>query len=132
VIAAPDSYNASAPMENRTIGKLVELAANQFPYVVIDAGVGLGHGAGPVFQLASTIYLVTQVDIPSLRNSQRFLAYLRGQGEPRMELVVNRWRKGEFDDAELAKALGVAPKWKVPNDYAAARGAADTGTPLMN
>ena len=48
-----------------------------------------------------------------------------------VELVVNRWRKAEFDDESLGKALGLPPKWKVPNDYAAARGAADTGTPFM-
>ena len=105
VIAAPDAYNASAPMESKSIGKLVDLAANQFPYVVIDAGAGLGQGAAPVFQLASMIYLVTQVDIPSLRNSQRFLAYLRGQGEHHVELVVNRWRKAEFDDESPYKVI---------------------------
>jgi len=39
--------------------------------------------------------------------------------------------KMEFDEERLSKAVGVAPKWKVPNDYAAARSAANAGTPLV-
>ena len=82
--------------------------------------------------MASTIYLVTQADIPSLRNSQRFVSYLQAYGGPNVELVLNRFegRRIRFDDEQLSKTLGIAPKWKVPNDYAAARRAADAGAPL--
>jgi pilus assembly protein CpaE len=133
VLAAPDAYN-SLRADGASLGKLVDLLGAQFPYVVIDAGLSLGDGAGPLFQLASTIYLVTQADIPSLRSSQRFVSYLRAYGEPNVELVLNRFegRKTQFDDDQLAKTLGIAPKWKVPNDYAAARRAADSGAPVIS
>jgi pilus assembly protein CpaE len=132
IIAAPDTYSSSRPIEAKIVGRLVDLLASQFPYVVLDAGPGLGNSAEPLFQLASTIYVVTQVDIPSLRNSQRFLSYLQGFGHPRVELVLNRYesRQSGFDDERLSKAVGVQPKWKVPNDYEAVRRASDTGTPL--
>jgi pilus assembly protein CpaE len=133
VLAAPDSYT-SAPIEERSVGTLVELVRDRFPYAVIDAGLGLGNGAEPLFQLADTIYLVTQVDIPSLRNSQRFISYLRRFGDLQIELVLNRFepRKVEFDDERLTKAVGLPPKWRIPNDYAAVRRAANTGTPLIS
>jgi pilus assembly protein CpaE len=133
VLAAPEAYN-SLRADGNSIGKLVDLLSAQFPFVVIDAGLSLGDGAGPLFQLASTIYLVTQADIPSLRGSQRFVSYLRAYGEPNVELVLNRFegRKAQFDDEQLAKTLGIAPKWKVPNDYAAARRAADSGAPVIS
>ena len=133
VLAAPDAYN-SLRADGNSIGKLVDLLSAQFPFVVIDAGLSLGDGAGPLFQLASTIYLVTQADIPSLRSSQRFVSYLRAYGEPNVELVLNRFegRKAQFDDDQLTKTLGIAPKWKVPNDYAAARRAADSGAPVIS
>jgi pilus assembly protein CpaE len=38
----------------------------------------------------------------------------------------------EFDEASLVKALGVPPRWKVPNDYAGARRAANAGAPLIS
>jgi len=100
----------------------------------VDAGPGLGTTAETLFQLASTVYLVSQTDIPSLRNSQRLLAYLKNLGGPAVELVLNRFevRKNEFTDERLRKAIGEEPKWKVPNDYANVRRAANNGTPFAD
>jgi pilus assembly protein CpaE len=133
VMAAPDMYSSS-PVEGSIVGKLVDLVGAQFPFVVVDAGLSLGEGAAPLFQIASTIYLVTQIDIPSLRNSQRFVSYLQAYGGPNVELVLNRFegRRVQFDDEQLGRTLGIAPKWKVPNDYGAARRAADTGAPVLS
>jgi pilus assembly protein CpaE len=133
VIAAPDSYGAGAPVEARAIGRLVDLVRSKYQYVVIDAGPGLGDAAEPLFQIAAIVYLVTQSDIPSLRNTQRFLAYLQRFGGPRVELVLNRFesRKLEFDDERLGKAVGMAPSWKIPNDYAVVGRASNTGSPVI-
>jgi len=133
VLAAPDVYSPSVPIENRTVGKLVDVVRNQCPYVVIDAGRSLGDGAETLLQMANTIYLVTQLDVPSLRNAQRFISYIQRTGGQRIELVVNRFdaRKTEFDDERVTKALGLAPRWKIPNDYAAARRSSNAGSPLM-
>ena len=132
VIAAPDTYS-SVSTQASSIGKLLDLVAAQFPYVVVDAGPGLGEAAAPLFQLSSTIYLVTQTDVPSLRSSQRFATYLKAYGDPNVELVVNRFegRRAQFDDEQMARTIGIAPKWKVPNDFGAARRAADTGSPVI-
>jgi len=134
VFAAPDAYTASVPTEDRTVGKLIELAAARFPYVVIDAGPAMGASSETMFQLAGTIYLVTQADIPSLRNTQRFITYLKNFSGPEVELILNRFevRKMEFDEDRLSKTVGLQPKWKVPNDYAAVRRASNTGTPLIS
>jgi pilus assembly protein CpaE len=132
-IAAPDTFSASPVIEERAVAKLIDLARNQYPWVVIDAGPSLGCGVEPVFQMANVIYLVTQLDIPSLHNTQRFLSHMQEAGDRRIEVIVNRYdpRKTEFDDERVAKALGLAPKWKIPNDYAAAHRAANTGNPLI-
>lgn len=134
VFAAPDTYTNSMPPEENTIRKLIDLVGARFPYAVIDAGPGLGINAEPLFQLASTIYLVTQVDIPSLRNSQRLVSYLARVSGPQVELVLNRFdgRKVEFDEERLSKTIGITPKWKVPNDFAALRRACNTATPVIS
>jgi Flp pilus assembly CpaE family ATPase len=58
---------------------------------------------------------------------------MQSVGDRRIEVIVNRYesRKGVFDDEGVAKALGQAPKWKIPNDYTAAHRAANTGEPLI-
>jgi pilus assembly protein CpaE len=132
VLAAPDTYDLPVPPEGRTVGKLVELVGSRFPYVVVDAGLGLGHCAEALFRTAATVYLVTQTDIPSLRNAHRMIQYLANFSGVTVELVINRFdaRKMDFDEERMNKAVGMAPKWKVPNDYAAARRASNAGTPL--
>jgi pilus assembly protein CpaE len=133
VLAAPDAYQASVAAESRTVGKLADVVRNQYPYVVVDAGRELGAAAEPLFQMASVTYLVTQLDIPSLRNTQRFIAHMQQSANQRMEVVVNRFdaRNREFDDERVSKALGVRPRWKVPNDYMAVHGSANSGSPFV-
>ena len=133
VIAAPEAYTTNTVVEARSVGKLMEVVRNQFPYVVVDAGPGLGAGAETVFEVANTIYLVTELSIPALRNTQRCISFLNGVGESKLELVINRFdpRGTEFDENQVAKALGVVPRWKVPNDYLAVRRASNTGTPVI-
>lgn len=134
VLASPDAYSAQPASESRTVGKLLEVFRNQYSYVVIDAGPELGDAAEPLFQMATTIYLVTHLEIPSLRNTQRFITYLRQMGDQQIELVLNRFegRKTEFDDERVTKALGLKPKWKIPNDYAAVHESLNTGVPLIS
>ena len=133
ILAAPDSYNPAVQSESRTVGKLMDVVGNQYPYVVIDAGRGLGDGIEPLFQMADIVYLVTQLNIPSLRNTQRFVSHIQREEDRRIELVVNRFdaRNTEFDDERVAKVLGLQPKWKVPNDYGAVHRSSNAGNALI-
>jgi pilus assembly protein CpaE len=132
VLAAPDVY-ASFPSSDEGAGKVLRLLQSTFDYVVVDAGDAIGHSGDALLSEADTIYLVTQVNIPALRNSHRLIPHLVGEGQNRkLEVVLNRFdsRLTDIDEAGIAKALGQPPKWKVPNDYVAVRRAQNTGTPL--
>jgi pilus assembly protein CpaE len=133
VLAAPDVYSPSVPIDDRTVARLVDVVRNRYAHVVIDAGRELGSGAETLLQIADVIYVVTQLDVVSLRNTQRFLSYIKGLGEQRVEVVINRFeaRKSEFEDDRITKVLGLPPKWKVPNDYATPRRTANEGRPLV-
>jgi pilus assembly protein CpaE len=134
VLAAPDTYDPSVVIEDRAVGKLIDVVRNHYSYVVVDAGRDLGDAAEALLQMASTIYLVTQLDIPSLRNAQRLISYMQRGGHSNVELVINRYeaRKTEIDDAQVSKALGLQPKWKIANDFAAARKTSNVGSPLIH
>lgn len=133
VIAAPDSYVAAPNLEGHTVSRLIDLLRSRFSYVVVDAGLGLGTAARSLFQIANTLYLVTQADIPSLRNCDRFLRHFHEYPGLAVELVMNRFNQAqnEFDDRRIAEALGMQPKWRVPNDYATAHRTSNAGTPLV-
>jgi len=134
VLAAPDQYQSQPAVEDGHLGKLLYVLRNKFPYVVVDAGPGLGAGADAIFETADAVYLVAGADIPCLRNTERMIAHLRRPGahESRLELVLNRFdpRHAELDPGRIAKAVGLEPKWRVPNDYSSVRRSLDAGSPL--
>jgi pilus assembly protein CpaE len=85
-----------------------------------------------LFDESATIYLVTQVGIPELRNSHRLIALLSEEGSPKLEIVINRYdpRYLEIDEAHITKALTRPAQWKIPNNYAAVRRMQKTATLL--
>lgn len=134
VLPSADEYVPSVQIGNGTVNKVVEILREQHSYIVVDAGPGLGHSTEVLFGSADTTYVVTQLDIPSLRNAQRFIAHRKRLRDPVLEVVLNRFepRKLEYDEERITKAIGLAPRWKVPNDYAAVRRSQNTGLPLAS
>jgi pilus assembly protein CpaE len=134
VLAASDQYHPQSSLEDGSLGKLLYILRDEFPYVVVDAGSNLTRVEDLLLELADSIYLVTQVDVPSLRNANRLIAHMdqTGHTQRRMEVIVNRFdpRRIEIDEDRIAKALTRPLHWKMPNDYASVRRAQNTGTPL--
>jgi pilus assembly protein CpaE len=136
VLAAADDCGVLPEIENGTLGKLLYILRDRFPFVVVDAGPSLGAAGNVVFEMADLVYLVMQVDIPAMRNALRLIASIQGltDGPSRIELVMNRFdpRKLEIEEGQIAKALPLPMKWKIPNDYAAVRRSLDAGVPLVS
>ena len=134
VLAASDQYHSPTSLDDGSLGKLIYILRDQFPYVVVDGGSSLGKGGDIALELADSIYIVTQVDVPSLRNANRLITYMdrMGNSQRRVEVVLNRFdpRRTEIDDERIAKALSRPLQWKVPNDFAGVRRAENTGVPL--
>src|SRR5260370_3528983 len=133
VLAAADEYHPLTPLEDGSLGKLMYILRDQFPYVVVDAGASAGRAGDLLLELADVIYLVTQLDVPSLRNANRLIAHMErmGNSQRRVEAVLNRieLRRIEIDEERIAKALGHALQWKVPKDFASVRLSQHTATP---
>ena len=131
VLAAPGKFS---PIQTTTdaVEKLLAIARQDFDYVVVDAGSRLDLIGTPLFEEASNIYLVTQVSIPELRNSNRLITEFFAGASSRLEIVVNRHmpRSLGVDEEHITKALTRPVKWKVPNDYATAKRTQNTATPL--
>lgn len=132
VLAASEGHGSHRPVDSGT-AKVLRILEREFDYVVVDAGSDLRHVEEVLVPQADTIYLVTQVNIPSLRNSHRLIPLLTARsGARQVEIVLNRFdaRLVEIDEAGIAKALTQPPRWKVPNDYAAVRRAQNSGVSL--
>jgi pilus assembly protein CpaE len=131
VLAAPTEL-VGAQTSDDAIDKLLEVARQEFDYVVVDAGSRLDLQHTHLFDESTTLYLVTQVGIPELRNSNRLISKLSIAGSPKLEIVINRYdpRSLEIDEEHVMKALTRPAEWKIPNNYAAVRRMQNTATPL--
>jgi pilus assembly protein CpaE len=131
VLAAPSEL-ASTQFSDEAIDKLLEVARQEFDYVVVDAGSRLDLQHTHLFDESSHIYLITQIGIPELRNSNRLISRLSIAGSPKLSVVINRYdsRSLEINEEQITKALTRPAEWKIPNNYAAVRRMQNTATPL--
>ena len=131
VLAAPTDISPFLPAED-AISTLLRIALQCFEYVVVDAGSKLDVQRAHRLDDSVTLYLVTQLGIPELRNANRLIKQLPPEGGVTLEVVVNRFDSGSegLDEAQVAKALTRPVRWKIPNDYAAVRRMQDSATPL--
>lgn len=131
VIGAPGKV-VPVSIADEAVDRLVDLACRTFDYVVVDAGSRWELAETHLFDIVSTIYLVTQVGVAELRNANRLIkGCLQGYG-PKLEIVVNRYKSEMFgtSDAAIEEALTRPAKWRIPNDYAAVREMQNTAVPL--
>jgi len=132
VLASAEDYAYfHSPREGA--GKLFDILREEFAYVVVDAGSCHGNIQEALFKAADTLYLVTEMTVPALRNTHRLISFLStANSNAAVEVVLNRFnsRLGDIDEASATKALGRPINWRIPNSYAAARTAQNTGVPL--
>jgi Flp pilus assembly CpaE family ATPase len=95
-----------------------------------------------LFDMADTLYVVTELTFPSLRNAHRMMAFLSGREVvPHVQVIANRFdaRHGAIDEASghgridertAMKALSQPISWKIPNAYVTVRDAQDRGVPI--
>jgi pilus assembly protein CpaE len=132
VLAAPSEL-APAHVSEEAIDKLLNIARQEFYYVVVDAGSKLNLQIMSLLDESATVYMVTQVGLAELRNSNRLISRLTATGSPKLEIVINRYNplNPEIDEEHVTDALTRPAEWKIPNDYAAVRRMQSTATPLM-
>lgn len=132
VLAAPGKF-ARVPPADESIDKLIEVAMQTFDYVVVDAGCRMDLAGTKAFDLASTIYFVTQVSIPELRNANRFIVGAMPPYLNKLDVVVNRYAPTLLGAGieVIERALTRPVKWRIPNDFEAVRSMQNTATPFV-
>jgi pilus assembly protein CpaE len=115
------------------VDKLILVARQMFDCVVLDAGTRFDLADTAIFHPDAQIYIVSQVSIADLRNSNRILSQLASSGNPRnVQVVLNRDAPNAFfDDEVVAKVLTRPVRWRVPNDFRAVREMQNTGIPVV-
>lgn len=115
--------------------RVVALLKTTFTHLVIDTSKSFGPLDMAAMETAESVLLVTQLDLPCLRNVVRLMQYfehVEGLTE-KIKIVVNRVGL-EDTQISLNKALetiGREIAWQIPNDFATMVEARNNGIPLM-
>jgi pilus assembly protein CpaE len=132
-LPGPDNPELDDLLDGATISTVVDHLRSHFAFTVLDCEHHMSERTLAAMDLADRILLVTQLNVPSLRSTQRSLAICRrlGYANDKMCVIVNRFQSGEvLSLADAVDVLKCDVFWKLPNDYRTAAGALMKGVPV--
>jgi len=117
-LCAPDEPAAGEVIPAAAITTVIGLIASQFGYVVIDTPGGLSEHTLAALDLSTDVILLSDMDVPSVRNLRKALNALDmlGMRSPTRHFVLNRAdsRVG-LTKAGIAAAAGAAIDLELPS-----------------
>jgi Flp pilus assembly CpaE family ATPase len=130
-LLASADRTASAPIDTRRLSEVVQLAASQYAYTVLDvprSDLTILDGLDRV----DTIAVVVNQELATVQNAGRLTATLKSRyPNAKVTTVINRIDpRAEIGQRDVEKALGGASAHECPSDYRRALTAMHTGRPL--
>ena len=135
ILARPEMPEDSQRINRQGLTRLISVVSRLFDYVLIDSMMSTDPVYQTALHAADINILVMQLNVPSSKNTERFMGTMRRMGldMAKIKVIVNRsTRKGyDIDPEEVEKALGVKFAWTVPNDFKNAITAINYGEPVV-
>ena len=133
VMPSPTDPADSEALTADHITAIVQKLREEYAYLIIDTSCGFGACTLAALDAADRILLMTDTLVPSIQAAQRCIKVFDKLEYDREKilLVVNRFdSRAEITEGDLASAFDVPVFDILPNDFAAATTAIDTGAPL--
>lgn len=132
VLTAPGKA-VNVPIVAEAVNKLLAVARQDFEYVIVDTGSRIDLASTSLFDADAVVFLVSQVGLSELRNSNRIISEYFKSDFPQLEIVLNRYMPASLgiDEEHITKALTRRAQWKLPDDHATVRKMQSTATPLI-
>ena len=132
VLGAPGKV-INVPLVPDAVNKLLAVARQDFENVIVDTGSKLDLASTSMFDADAIVYLVAQVGLTELRNSNRIISELFKSDFPQLEIILNRYAPSSMgiDEEHITKALTRRAQWKISDDPATVHRMQGTGTPLI-
>ena len=102
ILAGSEQFDRPNAQDAGAIEELLRALGKLYDYIVIDAGNVINACAVAALYAADTVFLVTNPDVPSIRNAQRLVDRVRqlGAGSERVKVLLNRVVRSAPDRAE--------------------------------
>jgi len=133
VLAAPDSLEKVESVGASQVGQILQFLKSNYEFIVVDTSNSFDDHTVSALDQSSTIYLISNTDLPSLRNAQRCLSIFERMGykKDKIRLLINRYQKSlEIRSKDIEETLGFPVYWFFPNDWPTIISAVNSGVPL--
>jgi len=120
---------------NEELTRVLGLLRASFSHVIVDTSKSFNSLDMQVLGDADVVLLVTQLDLPCLRNVVRLMQSFKDSGklEEKVKIVVNRagYDTGQISLKKAKETIGREIFWQIPNDYRVMVEVRNNGVPLI-
>ncbi len=117
------------------LGRVIGLLKATFTHLIIDTSKSFTPVDMYALEQASQVLMVTQLDLPCLRNVVRLMVGFKSNAQlaGKLRIVVNRVGHGSGDISvrKAQETLGQEIYWQIPNDYRVMVEVRNNGVPLL-
>ena len=135
LLSAPYHPEKVETVSAEQIRRILQFLRQHYDYIVVDTSKSFSADTLATFEQSDLVFLVSNADLPSLRNIQRGLPMMKRmlvKGQDQVRLVVNRYNpRDAISIGDIEKALGIPVYWKMSNDYEAVVRSINNGKPLV-
>jgi pilus assembly protein CpaE len=135
LLPRPVQLEDSRHITTDELTRVIGLLKASFTHVIVDTSKSFGPLDMQVINEADIALLVTQLDLPCLRNVVRLMASFKQSSslEDKVKIVVNRvgYDTGQISLRKAQETIGREIFWQVPNDYRAMVEVRNNGVPLV-
>ena len=135
LLSAPYQPEKAEVVTGDEIRRILQFLRKHYDYLVVDTSKSFSPATLASLEQADLAFIVTNVDLASLRNLQRGLPLLKrmlGHGESHIRLVVNRYHSdNDISLEDVQRTLGIPVYRTLSNDYEGVSRSISTGTPIV-
>jgi pilus assembly protein CpaE len=133
ILATSEQFDRPNAQDAGALEELFRVLSRSHDFIVIDAGNSISSCSMAALYAADSIFLVTNPDVPSVRNAQRLVERVRqvGASAERIRIVLNRFSEEQMiGPRQIETALGYSIDHMFPSDYKTVSTALNSGVPL--
>lgn len=121
VLCAPESPSEGEEVDDRTVERVIQLLAEEFPYVIADTSAGLTEATLTAIEMSTDLLFVCDLSAAALRGMRKVIDALDrlGMDQQRRHFVLNRAdSKVGIEAAEAEAVVGLPIAASIPSDRA--------------
>ena len=136
LLSAPFHPAKAETVTGDQIRQILHFLKQHYDYIIVDTSKSFSPPTLATFEQADKVFLITHVDLPSLRNITRCLPLLERMGSVKgdewLRLVVNRYQTSDpISLKEIEKTLGLPVYWTLGTDFESVMNSINSGKPVV-